>query len=106
MDEGLVPGIGGDVCAGPERFEIGGKGGLSGLVEPAEGDVGGTEVRTKEGDGAGRIGGEVEVERDDLGLDAGEVRGEPLADDVLSPQSTGAGRADGGTPWRLLTLNS
>ena len=87
MDEGVVGWVGGDVGFGPEGFEVGGEGGLAGLVEAAEGDVGGAEVLAEEGDGSGGVDGHVEVDGDEFGPDVAEAGGEALADGgVVAPE--------------------
>lgn len=83
VDEGLIGRVPGDVRGGPERFEIGGEGGLAGIVETAEGDAGGTEVFAKEGNGSSGVGGQVEVDGDKFGLDVREGRREAIADGGL-----------------------
>ncbi len=48
----------------PELFEVGEESLLAGFVELREGDFGGAEVSAEEVDGAGGVGGEIELERE------------------------------------------
>jgi hypothetical protein len=57
VDEGVVVRVGRGVGAGPERFEIGCKGSLPGLVEAAECDLSGAEVLAEKGYASDVIGG-------------------------------------------------
>ena len=90
VDEHVAVRVRRGIGVGPKRFEIGSECRFAGIVEPIEGDLRWAEVLAEEGDGTGRCGGHVEVDRHKLCLDVAEGRGEPLADSwFVSPKDGG-----------------
>lgn len=79
-NKGLAGGVFGDVASRPQGYQIGGEDSLACFVEAAEGYLRWAEVFAEELDCACGVGGQVEVDGDEFGLDVGEVLGEPFAD--------------------------